>query len=273
MNEPTKEGGARWKEVSTGIPGHTCRYSGDAQTGLTLDIAPNDVLAVSPEQIRAMFAALGSRNMLLEDCSGFRPKVSPTQIMQWLVRPGRRTRPVRQGFADWLYENSPAVFGRPLGDEHAVRIQAALAGEGLLALSCDSPAAFPHLDMPTALQALVGQRVIHEDSRRFVAAELCRVFTTGNGPDAQVYLSMENLFLPGFQADYPRDFTAGGLIEATHMRPGMVSGYMGMWATVTSPRTVDRIIEFAATCHSRNALLTECRRQVFGYGRWKWSAY
>jgi hypothetical protein len=254
------------KEAHTGIPGKPCLYSGDAASGLQIQLAPNDTLTVSLEQLQAIVKAVGARNQLLETCVGMRERPTPAQIAaEWLAKRMRRKNRSARGnvdekcaqqvsprLADWLNGDGAKAFGRALTDEQALCVQGVLASERLP----------PVADAVSAVKAMVGRRVIYEENRRFIAAELQGASVGG----ANDYLTMtlSNLSLPGFSSEFPPAFTAGGEAGTLSMSPGILSGYSGMWMLITCPAAVERIIGFAATCSSRRDLLEECRAVMHG---------
>jgi hypothetical protein len=116
------------------------------------------------------------------------------------------------------------------------------------------------------LQALVGSRLIYEEGRDFMAVELLSVDVVGE-ERTQLKLSLKNLSLPGFASHFPPAFIAGGEIDTISRSPKALSAYMGIWTLATDPVAVKTIVACAATEPSRQALLKECRRVVYGYER------
>ncbi len=120
-------------------------------------------------------------------------------------------------------------------------------------------------DILTSLRALVGQRVIYEEARRFALVELSSV-TTGSRDADQVEFTLTNLSAPGFFPDFPKIMLAGGSLQATSMSCGAIGGYMGIWKLITSPRAVARICSRASGL-DRHQLLKLCRKVEYGAGR------
>ncbi len=268
------------KKAYTGLPGRLCRYTGDAASALQIELSPGDVLAITATQVRQLFDDLGAFNCLLEDCPGMVERTSPLDWIKVVAR-DRRHRKTRRGLPTWrkdpyhwlvstrlrawLNNHSETLWGRSLSDEEAACLQGVLCGEGLLPLENDRPGEFPSASIATSLHALRGHRVIYEESRRFVGAELVALTMSDRDPD-QVDLFLRNLNLPGFAQEFPPEFTAGGSLKATIMGVGMIYGYMGIWGLITSPRAVERLIA-AAPRLNRKQLLEECRRLQFRRGQ------
>jgi hypothetical protein len=265
------------KEAYTGIAGHLCRYRGDAATGIKIEVAPGDILAVTPAQIRQIFADLGAFNLLLEDPLGLRRSpdiVDSIKVAARARRDRRANRSNRQSrgdpfshlicsrFAAWLNDHAVALWNRTISDQEAASIQAAFSGEGLLPFEMNRPGDFPVADVLTSLQALVGQRVIYEEARRFALVELSKI-RSGPETPGQVYLTLSNLHAPGFSTEFPAEFSAGGNLEETRIDLGSVSGYLSTWKLITSPRAVQRICELAPGL-DRVGLLKACRTVEFG---------
>jgi len=265
------------KEAYTGLRGRTCRYCGDASAALEIELAPGDVLTVTAAQVRNLFADLGAFNWLLEDCLGMAPRMSLIESIKAAARVRRMRRSDRRArtgrndpyaslvsarFRAWLDEHAKALWGRPLDNEQAACLQGVFAGEGLLPFEGDRPGEFPAADPLASLRALQGSRVIYEEDRRFIVAELYAVTTSERDPD-QVSLFLRNLSLPGFCQEFPAEFTAGGSLKATSLGFGMIHGYMGTWSLITSPRAVERLVA-AAPGLDRKGLLDACRQVQFG---------
>jgi hypothetical protein len=261
------------KEAYVGVPGRTCSYRGDAAHGLQIQVSPEDVLAISAEQIQSIFAALAAHNPLDEECYGFRLIQTREPVaLRWFKRlasPWRSrmeayARLVSPRFWSWLQENSVAAFGRPLSEEQAMCIQGVFGGEGLLPMNGPVPEEFPTADVATATRALVGRTVIYEEGRRFVAAKVTRV-------DADVdrdflTLCFENLELPGFSEEFPKQFTAAGEMSTRSLSSGGLASAMGIWHIATGPGTVRELLTIAARKQDPRALLPEHRRLVHGQG-------
>jgi hypothetical protein len=261
------------KEAYTGIPGRMCRYAGEAATGLSVDLAPGDVLTVTPEQVRVIFSELGSFNRLLEECLGSRPTVGFIERVKAEARARRARRATRvprdlprrpfdhlvsPRFRQWLEQHSATVFGRPLGAEAALLIQAVFGGEGLLPMNMDRPGDFPVADAATSLRGLTGRRVIYEEGREFMAVDVRAVTTTGEGEE-QLHVSLHNLHLPGFATTFPDDFSVGGQAGQISIGEGTAAAYMGIWAMITGPVAVEKIVAAASSGLNRKALLKVCR--------------
>ncbi|MGC1929841.1 MAG: hypothetical protein WA667_12760 [Candidatus Nitrosopolaris sp.] len=264
--------GACDKEAFVGLPGRTCWYTGDAEHGLRIQLSAEDVLAITAEQIRAIFAALGAHNPLDQECRGFQRNQLHEPLARRLakrLRPASRGSPteayarlVSPRFWSWLGENSVAVFGRTLTEEQAVCIQAVFGGEGLLPMNGAVPEDFPTADVATATQSLVGRTVIYEEGRRFVAAKVSRVDAdVGRG---YLTLGFENLEQPGFSEEFPKSFTAGGEMAALSVSAGALASGMGLWHIVTGPGTVRELLSIAAGKRDPHAFVKEHRRLVYG---------
>jgi hypothetical protein len=282
MKEPSIEASpvplTVYKEAYTGVAGRLCRYVGDADNGLQIELSPGDLLTVTPAQIQQIFADLSAYNRLLEDTRGLHESPSIIQSIKAAARARRdaqanRANPesrrdpfshlVSPRFAAWLNANDLACWNRSIGNQQAAYLQAAFCGEGLLPLQTNRPGDFPVAGILTSLQALVGKRVIYEERPGFALVELMSVTTTDSD---QVYLTLSNLEAPGFAADFPERFGAGGSLEDTHMSDGAIAGYMGTWKLITSPRAVARICELAPEL-DRRGLWKLCRKVEYGHGK------
>lgn len=266
------------KEAYTGLIGRYCRYRGDAGNGIEIELSPGDVLAVTATQIQQIFADLSALNLLLEDPSGLHRSPTIVQSIKAAARARRdrranRANPQSRGdpfshlvsprFAAWLNAHDIALWNRHIGNQQAVCMQAAFCGEGLLPLEMDRPGDFPIADLLTSLQALVGRRVIYEESRRFALVELSSSVTYGSEGVNQIFLTLTNLCAPGFSLEFPSHFRVGGSCDATSMSHGAICGYMDTWKLITSPRAVARICEQAPGLN-RYDLLKVCRKVEYG---------
>lgn len=249
------------RQVVAGEVGKVCRYRGSAAAGFVIELAPGDVLSVTPDQVRALWAASAADNIVLRECPGYRSRASGfvgfmRRWLSWLgswsrAQPSSRPVGVAPLPASRLTpENAAAVLGRSVDREGVACIQSVLAAEGL-------PAAGP--DVATAALGLVGRTVIYEEGGDVLAVELIDV-TTGGPDGGQLRLHFRNLSLPGFATNFPAEFTAGGSAAETWMRSGSVAGYMGIWSLITGPGAVERIVDLARRVVGRRALRLECRR-------------
>jgi hypothetical protein len=265
------------KEAYTGIAGRHCRYRGDADRGIQVELSPGDILTVTSAQITQIFADLSAFNLLLEDTLGVNRAPDPVESIKVAARarlegranrskPKVRVDPFRHlvcpRFAAWLEAHDVALWNRRINAQGAAYIQAAFSGEGLLPFEMDRPGGFPVADLLTALHALVGHRVVYEESRRFALVELLSV-TVGSDNSDHVFLTFSNLDAPGFSPEFPPTFRAGGSLDATTVNYGAVSGYMGIWQLITSPKAVARICEQAPGLN-RQDLLKLCRQVEHG---------
>ena len=268
------------KEAYTGVAGRLCRYAGDTERGLHIELAPGDVLNVTAAQIQQIFADLSAFNLLLQDPLGLRESRSIVESIKAAARarrdrPANRANPHSRGdpfswlvslrFADWLNAHDVTCWNRSIGNQQAAYIQAAFCGEGLLSLNTDRAGDFPVANILTSLRALVGQRVIYEDKAGFALVDLSSV-TSGPSDPNQVYLILSNLNGSGFSPEFPATFSAGGSLESTSMSHGAISGYMGTWKLITSPRAVAQICERAPGL-DRSQLLKLCRKVECGDGK------
>jgi hypothetical protein len=268
------------KEAYTGIAGRHCRYRGNADTGFQIELAPGDILTVTSAQITQIVADLSAFNLLLEDTVGLNRLPDPVEAIKAAARArrdARTNRSKRQSpgdpfhhlvsprFAAWLNDHDMEFWTHRIDSQQAVYVQAALCGEGLLPFEMDRPGDFPIADLLTSLRALVGQRVIYEEARRFALVELTSV-TSGADDADQVSLTFSNLDAPGFSSAFPPTFSAGGSLDATSMGYGTVCGYMGTWQLITSPKAVARICKQAPDLN-RQDLLKLCRQLAHGSRR------
>jgi hypothetical protein len=265
------------KEAYTGIAGRHCRYTGDPDQGIHIELSPGDVLTVTAAQIKQIFTDLSAYNLLLEDTIGLQQSPNILESIKAVARARRDRRANRanaksQGdpfsrlvsarFAAWLNAHDAGFWNRSIGNQQAAYMQAAFCGEGLLPLETDRPGEFPIADILTSLRALVGKRVIYEDKGGFALVELRSVTCEPSHPD-QVYLILSNLNGPGFSPEFPAMFSAGGSLETTYMNHGAIHGYMGTWKLITSPKAVARICELAPGS-DRRQLLRVCRNVEYG---------
>jgi len=261
------------KEAYTGVAGRLCRYTGDAARGLHIELAPGDVLNVTAAQIQEIFVDLSAFNLLLQDTPGSRESRSIVGSIKAAARARRdaranRANPQSPGdpfswlvsprFADWLNSHDEALWNRSIGNQEAAYIQAAFCGEGLLPLNSNRPGDFPVADILTSLRALVGQRVIYEDRPGFALVELSSVHSDPRDPD-QVNLTLVNLNAAGFSPKFDPTFSVGGSLECTSMSHGAISGYMGTWKLITSPKAVGLIEKQAPGLDGRQ-LWQFCRK-------------
>lgn len=262
------------KEAYVGVPGRTCRYTGNGVQGLRIQLATDDVLTITGDQLREIFAVLEADNPLNEECSGWakctsKPAIPrlPKRLRSWARGSPRAAyaRLVSPRFWRWLEEHSVEVFGRALTEEHAACIQGVFGGEGLLAMNGATPEDFPKADIASATPALLGRTVIYEEGRRFAIVKVAQV--DADSDRDYLTLGLKNLGPAAFSGDFPREFSAGGDTTRMSLGAGFLAGAVGLWLIVTGPETVRELVRIAATGLDRRAFLNEHRRLVYGSGR------
>jgi len=260
------------KEAYVGVAGRTCWYRGHAVQGLEIQLADEDVLKISGNQVREIFAALGAHNPLDEECRGFanQARSGPLVLPKFFGRPSRGlvrgayAKVVSPRFWRWLQAHSRAAFGRTLTEEHAACIQGVFGGEGLLEITSAKPEDFPVADLATATQALLRRTVIYEEGRWFAALKVADIAFDVDRD--YLTLGLENLGFPGLSEDFPKQFSVGGETSQMRLDAGLLASGAGIWLIVTGSGTVRELLRIAASGVDRRAFLKAHRRLVYGYG-------
>jgi hypothetical protein len=95
MNEPIDASSVALtfdKEAYTGVAGRLCRYAGNAERGLHIELAPGDVLNVTAAQIKKIFADLSAFNLLLQDPLGMHESPNIVESIKAAARARRDRR-------------------------------------------------------------------------------------------------------------------------------------------------------------------------------------